>query len=420
MPDAPATTAPSAPSPTETATASAPAGSNFHDAFAKLDQIIADAPATEAPKDEAPAKPAEPKVEAKPAEKPAEAKPAEAPKVEAKPADEPDVNQMAPKQLRKAYAEMKEKLAKIQAEREAAADPREHPDFKAVSEKLTAAEKRRMELEDNLRYTNFERSQEYKEKYEAPFIEAYNEGRSVVSGLKLTDPGTQEFRQAKPEDFDLIMRITNDEGAAEAIEALFGSGVKATMVANARRDAIKANQSRLKAIDDFRKTGSEREKAQQEQAERMHRDISDNYTKAVKEGEQKYAQWSKPAEGDVKAKEVLERDAQLADVAFFGANGMTREQISALSPELQKLFDASGKVHPVVMAKLHAAARNKVAWFGHVNHKLAVANGQLTALKEKLARFEKSEPGPGDGAAPAAKKADTADDILDRMASTNR
>lgn len=325
-----------------------------------------------------PPKPPEKKPEAaKPPEKPAEPKPGEAPKA---PVTAPE--------LRKAYENLKNEHATLKKEHETlkTAKPPEDVEKKQMAVKLQAAEKRLSELDETLRFTNYERSPEYKEKYEKPYIQAYQLGRKRISTLDVVERATenpdtgerkieQQARPATPEDFDVLVSITDDREARKMAKQMFGEDAG---IALAHREKVhEASQAASAAVEDYRKNGAEREKQQQEMTAKQRAEVQQEWERLNKATVEKYPKLFGPIEGDKEGNELLEKGFAMVDRAFS--------------------TDAN-KLSPLELAKLHTQIRNRAAGFGRqvmINKRQAA---QIKELEAKLKEIEESVPGGGDGA----------------------
>ena len=292
-----------------------------------------------------------------------EAKPGEAPKAKPQPAAE----------LRQAYEALKAKHKALEEENiSLKTKPVEDPEKKTWMDRAEAAEKRRLELEDEMRYTRYESSAEYKQKYEEPFVNAYQTGRAKAASLKITD-SDGNIRQGTQEDFDRIARLTDDDQAASLAADMFGN--KAPLVLYHRERVQELNGARVRAIEDFKKIGAEREKQQNEAQTKSAAEMGKAWQQANAEAVERYPQWFKPTEGADDENAALEEGMKLADKAF--------SDTSDLSPEQR--------------VRLHSAIRNRAAGFGRLVLQNRKLSAQVTELQTKLKEFENSEPGDGDG-----------------------
>ena len=411
-------------------------GNTFNDpeAFAALDALAVDdggppddiPPVKEAPakpRDEAgkfakPEKPAEKAVE-KPAEKVPEKAPAKVEqkvpeKVEELESDDLDVEKAAPKELRQAYKAKQKRLAEILKERDEwkskASKPVDDTEKKSLAEKLAEREQRIAAYEERLRFTDYSQSDEYKEKYQTPFEDAYLAGRARMAGLKTverkdeeTGAVTQSSRQGTAEDFDELMKIGDDDRAADWAVEHFGN--KASLALFHRERVQELNGAKKKALEEYRKTGSEREKQRVAQMETFQKNFNEWVEKANVEAAEKYPAWFKPDENDPKGNELLEKGAHL--LARVKANGApVKEGDKPMSHE--------------ELAKAVSAVWNKATAFDRVAHRDAAKSKRIKELEAKLAEYEESQPGPGDGKRITTKAPDNDGTIASGLAQLER
>lgn len=282
--------------------------------------------------------------------------------------------------LKVKYAALEKKFAEIEAER--AKPPPEDPEKKKLGETLAQRDARLKELEDTLKFKDYTASEEYDTSYRKPYMKAFAEGRQTVSELKLAD-AEGNVRQGTEKDFDAIMGISDPNAAAEAIEQLFGTGVKAQMVIAARekvRDILGRARS---AEEDYQKNGVAREAERAAAIKKQQGEIASVFDRESKGAVQKYPKLFGPIEGDEKGNELLAKGFERADAAFGGT-----------------IKDADGKpikLSPLDMAALHAEIRNKAGNHDRAIYLLAQERKANKDLKKKLADYEDSEPSAGAG-----------------------
>jgi hypothetical protein len=386
-PNAPAPT-PTAPPARSVAPAATPSpkadpNSSREDAFAALDKLASESEATPNPAEDTPTpggdtpleKPETPEPGDEPADKPDDAKPQ---------LDADD--KLAPKPLRERLKAVKKEKSTLEAkvkelEAQVAAKATEKPEeTKKLTETLAEREKRLAELEEHIRFTNYEQSDEYKSKYWTPYVEAIKEGQNLVAGLAVAQPDG-ETRAGTPQDFIDILKITNDSEAVKKVVELFGD--QASLVLNERRAVQKLNKARDAAIEDYRKNGAERMQQREAQARQQHEALITDFDTSIKAGAEKYPQWFKPVEGDEKGNALLEQGRELANIAFKGV---------VKDPKTGQ----ERRITPQQQARYHAAMFNKAAGFDRQVYVNAQLQKQVATLKKELADFRKSEPGAGD------------------------
>lgn len=403
QPNPPPTPSPGAPVAAPEPKSDVKPGDHLNEAFAGLDELVS----TQSTPDPAP----KPTPKAPEKKEPAKTAPKAAEPVKPEPPAQPEkaatlrANYDKVKSdlaaMEKRYKELEEKLSK----------PQEDPEKKELQSKLAsydklmeAKEKKLAELDSELKFTKYERSQEYKDKYETPWVEAYTDGRNRVTQLKIKEPDVLDaagdvvtpgkVRQGTEADFDTLMGIVNDDDAAEFAVKLFGN--KASIVLTQREKVRDLNGARIKAIEDYRKQGSEREKQLYDLSKKQKDEFVSNWQKENAAAAEKYPQWFKPEEGDDKGNALLEKGFQQADKAFGGTESMSPEEA----------------------VKLLSAVRNKAAGFDRAVYKLTQAKARIAELEEKLKAFEGSEPGDGEGGGDPASPTDPKALSMDAVVNT--
>lgn len=392
---APSSTPAAAPTPAMPAQPSTPApaqaagekpGAPFNSAFDEIDKIIAD---TQQKTPKAPgARRAEknagqPDTEGDPTKPEQKNGEQGKPEAEKKPAGEFDESKAGPKELKAAYrqrqTELKEAREKLTAMEtrlaELQAKEVELAEAVKLKERYSELEKRSQELDTELKFANYERSSEYKEKYLDPFVNAYGAAQKKMEQLRVverknpeTEEVVQQARKATREDFDAIMGIRDDGDAAVMAERLFGP--MANLVMYHREKIQDLNSARINAIDEYRKKGSERETKMAEQSKAHKERLTTVFNEAKKVGIEKHPQWFKPDDGDDQGKEILAKGMQDADVNFSG----------------------EAKLDPAERAMRHAAMRNMAGAFPYVALKLHRATQKIAELEAELKDFKASEP----------------------------
>ncbi len=404
-------------------------GAPLNDAFSMIDRMIETGEGRmDEPGDKKAPPPAKDKKAAPAKETPEQPEetpeqPADAKDKQQQPQDKPKPEKAA--SLRENYDRVKKELAEVKAKHEAVlkekAQPKDDPEKKQLSERLTAAEKRTKELEEKLRYADFTETDDYKNNYWKPYEQSYIDGRATTAGLKTleikNDMGevVQPSRQATARDFDIIMS-KDDEEAAEHIEKLFGNGAKAGLVLSARRDAQKALAAADRAKMEYKTKGAERHKLASEQTSAQQKQIAEDFRNAIKSGVEKYPKLFKPIEGDDKGNAMLQEGSMVADLAF----GVIDPADMGKLPQWIQSRLVDGQLPPQEMVNLHSAIRNMAADYNRRAFKNTQLEKQVKELQEKLDEYEKSEPPSGETRKTDTKNGpESADDMIDRLAGMN-
>jgi len=325
-------------------------------------------------------------------EKPAElSKPAEA---GAKPPEEPGVPRFqTPKELRK-WAESQAKAVKDKEgeiarlnERlkamESAPPSVTAKEDAAVKERVETLQKQLDERENELRTLRYERSEEYKAKYEKPYVAAVKGAYELVGQLivKVVDPETNETKErpATQRDFDAVAVLPEGQAWRKAKE-LFGED--AQIVYEQYRGLKRIEKDARTAIEEHRQKAVEMETsqtaaqaAQTEGLQRMWRTVNEALAK-------QYPAWFAPDEADPEGTALLKKGFEMADSFFSNRNGMT--------PQQKVILDAR--------------IRNQAAAFPRLVHQLKAKDAQIKQLQDELKAYQESTPGKGKrpgGEAPA-------------------
>lgn len=334
-------------------------------------------------------------------------------------------------ELRAAYDKLKSDHHALKAEHEklkstATAKPAEDPEKPKLVESLKEKDERIAKLEEQLRYSSFQSTEEYKTKYEKPVVEAYQSGRARTSNLKVvevTDPETGEVKQparkGTPDDFDAIMRITDDDDAAELANKLFG--YKASLVLADRAHLQRVNSARMSAIEEYRATGAERDKKAMEESlkardaqQKQSAELSAMFNKLNAEAVAARPEFFKPDDGDEKGDGLLKMGFALADFAF---GALPPERLEELPASVKSKL-VNGRLPAQEIVRLHSEMRTKAAGYGFLTHKYRQAQNRIKELETKLSEFEQSVPQggtrrPSDGSTP--KSIDQEIDELDTV-----
>ena len=330
------------------------------------------APTPEPPK-EPPAKPQdepETPAETKPPAEPLKAPETPKPSEPAKPLKPVEPEAKTPKELRDQYHKVKTDYERLKADHEKL---RADPEKKRLSETIQQREKRIQELDDTIKQSAWERSDDFKTKYEKPLYDAYETGVRRVSQMKVNvEDG--EPRPATKEDFDRIMSAPDPEQASQVIEELFGTGTKASSVAAMRDRVLDAAESKNIALSEYQKTFSANEKARMERVQQDQAQSSELWEFLNKKAAETHPEYFGEIEGDEKANELLTKGRERADLAFSNPALPAKELVA-----------------------LHSEIRNKAAAYPRIVHLNQTMKARIAELEKELDAFKTSEPGTGEG-----------------------
>jgi hypothetical protein len=386
-------------------------GEHLSDGMRELEQMASDDTPRPAPKPKKPAvtdpkKPTDPKTPPKEAAEPEDptAEIEEEPQgTDPKPPEKP----VKAAELRTAYekskADLKTKdaeITKLKTELKAAQEaPRNDPEKKLLVEKFEASEKKRQALEQELRVVAYQKSEEFIEKYDKPWNEAWEQASTELSELMIeSEDGSS--RVATVKDLQALLHLPPVD-ARKFAKAAFGEAADEVMAHYRKLKDLAAKHT--KAIKDSEANAETYHKEREAKTVAERQRTVTLWQDANKVWPEKFPSFFAPKEGDEQGNALLAKGYELADRAFSGNGNLTPEE----------------------RVKLHAEVRNKAAAFPRVALDLKRARARIKELEASLAQFEDSEPPAGDGGRgrkvkPASNgiAADMQDgyDELDRMA----
>jgi hypothetical protein len=139
-------------------------------------------------------------------------------------------------------------------------------DRTALTDRVTRAETRAKELEDAIRFVDYEKSTEFNEKYHQPYVDSWQRAMKQIGQLRITDATTGQQRAATADDMVALTMLPLQE-AQDKAEELFGKFADRAM---AHRDKIiETSELRQKALDDAKTNGAQRETQTKEQRQKQ-------------------------------------------------------------------------------------------------------------------------------------------------------
>ena len=287
--------------------------------------------------------------------------------------------------------EYKAKVAKLEADHvEVSKRAIPEDQWKKTNETLAQRESRLKELEEEIRYVNYSKSEEFKTKYQQPYEKQWHLTMAELGELQVetADGGTRPLAAN-----DILDLVNAPLGKAHEM-AVERFGDLAPEVMAHRKDIRKLFDKQCQAIDDARKNGVLRDKEQSEKQAKEFGEVSgtikETWSKANEEVtvDPKYGAYFTPVDGDQEGNLRLAKGFELADRAFSEnplAPGLTGEQRQAI-------------------VRRHAAVRNRAAAFGRLTYQNQQAKTRIADLEKQLAEYKGSEP-PAGGSLPAKSNA---------------
>lgn len=252
-----------------------------------------------------------------------------------------------------------------------------------LTQELDTIRKQLQEKEDELKYTAYERSDEYKTEYVKPYEEAWTRALSDLKGLQVTMPDGQA-REIAWQDVQALANMEPDV-RRKTIKEQFPDDVQEV---TGHVKAIRELADKQKhALEKFRKEGDTRSQqkmeaetvAQRTRATEVLQAWNQANTEATKH--EKYGKYFSPIEGDAEGNALLEAGYKKADEAFSS---------NPLDPKLSSEQRSE-------LVRKQAAQRNRSAAFSRLVYMNQKLEKQVAELTKQLGEFQESEPGAGEG-----------------------
>ena len=270
---------------------------------------------------------------------------------------------------------------------------------KALKSEMDTIRKNAEELDTEVRYLNYTRSGEYKQKYETPLREAWQTALGDIDGIRVTDADGTE-RDANHHD---IMAILNVPVAKAAIIAQEMFGAAAPEIMTHRRRLLELTQSRDKSIAEWKEKGSQREVERSKQVEGRQSRSRELFESQFSDYEKSHPQLFGREEGDDDGNKLLDESDRLIRIALKG-EGVDAD------------MGYEDKVDLITKAQAQVALRARA--YGRERLRVIRLQQKVAELEKKVGKVRSSEPGQGEGTSTAARTVPkSAEDAIDELPS---
>lgn len=270
---------------------------------------------------------------------------------------------------------------------------------KALKAEMDSIRKNADELDTEVRYLNYTRSSDYKQKYEIPLRNAWESALRDIEGLRVTEEDGTE-RDVSHEDIMAILNVPTAKAAIMAQE-MFGAG--STEMMFHRRKILELTQARDKSIAEWKEKGSQREVEQKKQLESRQSRSRELFDSQFTEFEKSHNQLFGREDGDEEGNKLLDESDRLIKIALKG------EGIDA-----DMGYD--DKVDLITKAQAQVALRARA--YGRERLRVIRLQQKVAELEKKVGKVRSSEPGQGEGTSTATRVAPrNAEDAIDELPS---
>ncbi len=270
---------------------------------------------------------------------------------------------------------------------------------KSLKAEMDSIRKNAEELDTEVRYLNYTRSGEYKQKYETPLREAWQTALGDIDGIRVTDADGTE-RDASHHD---IMAILNVPVAKAAIIAQETFGPAAPEIMAHRRRLLELTQSRDKSIAEWKEKGAQREVERSKQLEGRQSRSRELFESQFSDYEKSHPQLFGREDGDDDGNKLLDESDRLIRIALKG-EGVDAD------------MGYEDKVDLITKAQAQVALRARA--YGRERLRVIRLQQKVAELEKKVGKVRSSEPGQGEGTSTATRMAPkSAEDAIDELPS---
>lgn len=298
------------------------------------------------------------------------------------------------------YAEAEQKIVELQKGTVAPAQVQE------LQTRLQQLEQRAQAAEEELRFANYQKHPEFKEKYELPYERQYAKAVKELRGVAVRDMSTGAERPFAVDDLQAIVSLELGPARKLANE-MFGDFAGDAM--NHRQKILDLFEAKETALKEAREKGGEREKQMRERFQAFQAGLNNQITQmwdsfnAEAPKDPVFGKWLSPVEGDTEINERLAKGYEIVDSTL---------KVDPKNPRLTPEQRAKA-------IKAYTALRNRAAAFGRLTVEVSRKDAKIAELQKKLDAYKGSQPGTGGGKQASTTPAPTATGrqaIIERLA----
>lgn len=289
------------------------------------------------------------------------------------------------KELKAVYEETKAKLAKVEPELAEARKKIEQlekagpmSEIKTLTAQLEASEKRRKELEQEIEFTSYQKSEKFDKEFQQPYIKAYAEALEEIAEFPVTD----QNRNGNVDDLREICMLPGGDALKRATE-LFGEHVAGVIMTH-RREIRRLAKAQQTALDDAKKNSETRMETEKAERAKVNARYADVWKNANAKLAKDFPSWAGAVEGDEDGNKLLAEGYRKVDDYFTGEKMSPEERIAAQTE-----------------IRMKAANHDRMAL------RLKRVRTKLKEVETELAQFKGSRPprgGDGTGRTPVHTK----------------
>ena len=263
--------------------------------------------------------------------------------------------------------------------------------------RIESVEARNKELEEEIKYQNYSKSNEFTEKYQKPYEQAWAKAAKELAELEVLDESGAVARRANAQDLIALANMPLGQ-ARRTATAMFGEAANDVMMH--RQRIVDLSEAQREALDTARKSGTDREQQWGIKQQAVAKEVGTLWEQSNSEAAAK-VEFLKPKEGDNEWNGALDKAKGMVDRAF----GRIAEVNNPNLPTEER----------AKIIKEYSAARNRAIAYSTLKLENSKLRAQLTERDAKLKAYEDSEPTGGNGSREAAKAVPPGDPMARAM-----
>jgi hypothetical protein len=257
-----------------------------------------------------------------------------------------------------------------------------------LTQRMEQIQRRNEELENHIRFKDYEQSSEFTDKYHRPYEEKFGDAMKLLSRIPVIDNATGQQRAGNQGDLFELMNLDPVAADARALEMAGGKQGLADRLVRHAESVSEVLQARNKALDEAKTKGKEREQQQTEMTTRQLKAFEGKVKEWYGAAE---AEWNKDA--DAKLLDMIKRD----DGKELTPDEIEHNKLVEKGLELSKWVakhprNARTPEEAAEIVRKQYAILQRAIRFGPLRRLYKNTAKKLAAAESELAEFRKTTP----------------------------
>lgn len=263
-------------------------------------------------------------------------------------------------------------------------------DRTALTKERDEVRKRNAELEDHIRFVDYQKSGEFQEKYSKPLESAWSRAVEELSEISITDPSTNQPRPVTAQDIYELVHLPLDK-AREIAKEVFGEFADDVM--GHRKEIKGLLKKQQEALEEAKKTGADRQRQEQEkmtnEQKALAQEVTTRFNEYVTEilADKVNGEFFNPIKPKEEGAQLTPEEAQenaALEASWKRINGWKSPTEKGIAPEER-----------AKRLKLDIAMRHMAAAYPRMKKMIFRMRKAMSALEKQVAGYQGSTPGAG-------------------------